>query len=129
MASSLGKMPTTSVRRLISPLSRSMGIVGVQLGAVFLGEGHVCQHVMLSLIHDVGELGRLGADLIGNGVPLGAGRLRRLLGEGGGDEGTGDPAAALACMGKNITHEVHPAPLPGSAQYLGYRGPDAFMGV
>src|SRR5258708_29928915 len=27
MASSLGKMPTTSVRRLISPLSRSSGLV------------------------------------------------------------------------------------------------------
>ena len=27
MASSLGKMPTTSVRRLISPFSRSIGLV------------------------------------------------------------------------------------------------------
>jgi hypothetical protein len=31
MASSLGKMPTTSVRRLISPLSRSIGLVECSL--------------------------------------------------------------------------------------------------
>jgi hypothetical protein len=34
MASSLGKMPTTSVRRLISPLRRSIGLV---TGMRFLG--------------------------------------------------------------------------------------------
>ena len=31
MASSLGKMPTTSVRRLISPLRRSIGLVECSL--------------------------------------------------------------------------------------------------
>ncbi len=38
MASSLGKMPTTSVRRLISPLSRSIGFV---LNAELWGEAQV----------------------------------------------------------------------------------------
>ena len=34
MASSLGKMPAASVRRLISPLSRSIGLIsGMRLGA------------------------------------------------------------------------------------------------
>jgi hypothetical protein len=46
MASSLGKMPTTSVRRLISPLTRSIGLVLCSLvrcaGGVYGGEklGH-----------------------------------------------------------------------------------------
>jgi hypothetical protein len=46
MAGSFGKMPTTSVRRLISRMGRSMGLVGVQLGAVLQG----------------GELGDLGSE-------------------------------------------------------------------
>ena len=41
MASSLGKMPTTLVRRLILPWSRSSWLVGVQLGPVLAGEAHV----------------------------------------------------------------------------------------
>ena len=52
MASSLGKMPTTSVRRLISPLRRSMRVGRVQLGAVLAREGHVGEHVLLGLVHD-----------------------------------------------------------------------------
>ena len=66
MASSLGKMPTTSVRRLISPLRRSSGLVRVQLGAVLRREGHVGQHVGLGLVHEGGELGHLGPELVGD---------------------------------------------------------------
>ena len=38
MASSFGKMPTTLVRRLISPLGRSMGLVELILPQCFWGE-------------------------------------------------------------------------------------------
>ena len=39
MASSLGKMPTTSVRRLISPISRSMGLLECSLARCCGGPG------------------------------------------------------------------------------------------
>ncbi len=39
---------------------------------------------------------------------LGACGFRRLLGEGGGDEGGDDTAAALAGMRENVAHEVDP---------------------
>ena len=52
MASSLGKMPTTSVRRLISPLSRSRRLVEWILGQCSAGKAHVGQHVGLGLVHE-----------------------------------------------------------------------------
>jgi hypothetical protein len=59
------------------------------------GEAHVGQHVVLDLVHEGGELGHLGAELVGDLAPLGAGGLGVLLGKRGCDEG-GDDAAALA---------------------------------
>src|SRR6188768_4386146 len=49
MAASLGKMPTTSVRRLISPLTRSRGLVtgmssSVPMSGHGLGHGVWCDH-------------------------------------------------------------------------------------
>jgi hypothetical protein len=85
----------------------------VQLGAMLLG--HVGQHVGLGIIHDGGEFRHLGADLIGDGAPLGAGGFRGFLSEGGGDEGRDDAAARLSGMGQNIAHEVNAAPLPEPA--------------
>jgi hypothetical protein len=101
----------------------------VQLDAMLPGESHVGQHVGLGLVHDGGELGHLGADLVGDGAPLAAGSLGSLLREGSGDEGAGDPPPALAGMGQDIAHEVHAAALPGGAQHLGDGGLDALMGV
>ena len=77
MASSLGKMPTTSVRRLISPLSRSSGLVECSLAPMLLREGHVGQHVGLGLIHEGGELRQLGAQLIGDRCAIACWRPRR----------------------------------------------------
>src|SRR5690606_38917359 len=75
------------------------------------------------------SLGHTRSDLVGDGAPLSAGGLRRLLGEGRGNEGAGNPAAALAGMGQNIAHEVNPAALPSGAQDLGDSRLDAFMGI
>ena len=107
MAASFGKMPTTLVRRLISPLRRSIGLVECSRRAVFLGEGHVGQHVGLGLVHEVGQLGRLGAELIGHLAPLGRGGLGVLLGKGGGDEGRHHAPAGLTGMGQEVAHEVY----------------------
>ena len=96
MAASLGKMPTTSVRRLISPLSRSSGLVECSLVAVGGREGHVGQDVGLGLVEEAGELGQLGPQLIGDPAPLGLGGVGVVLGEGGADEGR-DHAAGRSC--------------------------------
>lgn len=47
-------------------------------------------------------------DLVGDGAPLGACCLRRLLAKGRCDEGGDGPAAALAGMRQNVSHEVDP---------------------
>ena len=54
-----------------------------------------------------GELGQLGAELIGDLAPLVAGGLGIVLGKGGGDEGGDDAPAALAGMGQRVAHEVN----------------------
>ena len=92
MASSLGKMPTTSVRRLISPLSRS-------ILAMLLREGHVGEDVGLGLIHDRRELGHFRPDLVGNGPPLSARCLGCLLGASGADKSITKVASANSHTG------------------------------
>ena len=101
MASALGKMPTTSVRRLISPLSRSSGLAlwifgrwsPLSRGQAF-GKAHEGENIGFGLIHQDGELCHLGSELIGHLRPLAAGHFSVFLGKGGGDEGSDDPPAA-----------------------------------
>ncbi len=71
----------------------------------------------------------LGAELVGDLPPLGPGGLGIVLGEGGGDEGRDDAAAALAGMGQHVAHEVNAAALPGGVQDLGDGRLDALMGI
>jgi hypothetical protein len=53
----VGKDADDSVRRLISPLSRPMGL---QLGTMLRREGHVNEHVGLSLVQKGGEVAETG---------------------------------------------------------------------
>ena len=108
IAASLGKMPTTSVRRLISPLRRSSGLVEWILARCSLGKRHVGEDVLLGLVQERRELRQLGPDLVGDLAPLGLGGVGMVLGEGGGDEGRDDAPAAPAGMGERVAHEVHP---------------------
>lgn len=57
----------------------------MRLGALFLEDGPLGQHVVLGLVQGGGELRRLSPDLVGHGVPVGPGGLGSVLGEG--DEG------------------------------------------
>ncbi len=69
MASALGKMPTPSVRRLISPLRR------------LRWEGHVGQHIGLGLVQEAGKLWQLRAELVGDLARLRACGLGISLGQ------------------------------------------------
>lgn len=90
-----------------------MGVGAVKLGPVLPGKGHIGEHVFFSGVHELGELRHFRPDLVGDIAPLSACGLRRILGEGRGDEGGDHSSAALSGMGQRVSHEVNPAPLPG----------------
>jgi len=85
--------------------------------------------VGFGLVQDGGELGHLGADLIGDSAPLAAGRFGRLLCEGGGDQGTGHSPPVLASISRHIAHEVNSAALSRGAEDLGDSGLDGLVGI
>ena len=117
MAASLGKMPTTLVRRLTSAMEPFDRVCGVQFLAVLLGESHVGEDVVLGFVHENCQLGHLGPELVGDLTPLGLRAVGVLLGEGG------DDAPALAAgMGQQVAGEVHAASLPGGAEDPGRGG-------
>ncbi len=65
IASSFGKMPTTSVRPLdlaVEAFRRSSGLMeyGVDLRPMIFGEGHEGEHVGLCFVHDPGEFPSFG---------------------------------------------------------------------
>ena len=101
----------------------------VQLGTMCGREAHVGQHIGLRLVEEGGELGQLGAQLVGDAAPLGPRRFGIVLRERCGDEGRYDAPAPLAGMRHGIAHEMHAAALPGGIQDLADRGLDALMGV
>ena len=64
-------LATTSKNTLVHLIRR------MQLGAVRGGEAHVSQHVMLGLVHQGGEPGRLGPELVGDPGATGPWRCLR----------------------------------------------------
>src|SRR3954447_25737284 len=105
-ASSLGKMPTTSVRRLISPFKRSIGF-----------------------IHQLGQLLDPRAQLVGDLSPLAAGGFGIVLGKGSADKDRDDAPALLAGMSQDIAHEVNAAALPSRIQDLSDGGLEPLMRI
>ncbi len=87
MDASLGKIPTTSVRRLISPFRRSIGFVLCSFVRCCGGKGHVGEDVLLGAVHEGRELRQLRAHLVRHQPPLGFGRGVVWLSEGGSDKG------------------------------------------
>ena len=57
MAASLGKIPTTLVRRLTSAWSRSIGFVECNFWRCSLGKAHVGEDVVLGFVHENCQLG------------------------------------------------------------------------
>lgn len=129
MASSLGKMPTTSVRRFDLAVEALDRIRAVKLCPMLFREGHVGENVRLGIIEDGGELRHLRPDLVGDGAPLSTCDLERLLREGGGDEGGDHAPAALAGMGQHVPHEVDAIALPCRRQNPGGGALEALVGI
>lgn len=70
MAASFGKIPTTSVLRLILPLRCSSELVLCSFGAMLRREGHIGDHASLGRVHQNGELGHRRPELISDPAPL-----------------------------------------------------------
>src|SRR5262249_2734277 len=93
-------------------------IGAVDLGSVILVEAHKGKNIGFGLVHQRGQFGDFGSELIGHLAPLQAGHVGVLLGKGGGDKGGNDTSALLAGMRQDIAHEVHPAALPEACSTL-----------
>ncbi len=115
MASLLGKMPTTSVRRLISRFNRPDRVRRVQRGPG-LGKGHVGEHLLLGAVHDCCKLRHFRPDLVVRRANdsldhsrfrltialLSACRFWRVLGKRRGNEGGHDAPSALSGWAKAL---------------------------
>ena len=93
------------------------------------GKGHEGEDVDLGLVEEGGELGQLGAQLVGDVAPLFSGGIGRGLREGGGDEGRDNAAAVLAGVRQRVAHEVDAAALPASSENLGDGGLQPLVSV
>lgn len=110
-----GKMLTTSVRRSISPFSRST-VWSSEPSSSALSEGHVGQDVFLGLVHDRRECGRAGAHLVGEVAPLRRPDVR--LGERSVDECRDHTTPLLASVGHRVSNKVEPAALQAGVEVL-----------
>ena len=106
-------MPTTVLRRLISLLTRSSGLVDHTRWI-----GHVREHVGLGLIHRLGDLGELPPVLIGQSAPLRLCLGVVLLGEVGEHHCRDHALVALGHIGEDAAQEVRPAALPARVEHL-----------
>ena len=98
------------------------GVAGVEFGALLLREVHRGRDVVLGGIHEGGELGHPGPELVGNLAPLGGRALGILPGESGDDAPT-----LLAGMGQKVTHELYAASSPGGAEDPGHGGHETLV--
>ena len=129
MAASLGNMPTTLVRRLISLLTRSRGLVEWICLQWSLGEYHEGEHILFGVAHHGGEFWEPSDQGVYDLAPLGDGGLMILLHEGSADGGGDHEALSLADMGQGVPHEVNPAALPGCAEHLGGGCLETLVGI
>ena len=113
MEASLGKMPTTLVRRLISPLTRSRGLVDQSLVQCAWGKAREGEQVARRVGELGGDVGELGAQGGGDLAELGPDVGGVGLGEDRPDGGRHHLGLGPGHLGQDVAHEVDPAPLPG----------------
>ena len=149
MALSFGKMPTTSVRRLISRFPRSSGFVeaiwvqcsrgssrrSARRAANCPGdslrqeraEPHVGQHVVARGVHEGAELVLLFAECIGDGVPLGFRVGLAFLGEDRLEHRRHGRALLGRGMRQGVAHPVNPTALMGCVEDPARRRPQPLV--
>ena len=111
----VGKMPTTSVRRLISPFSLER-VDRMQLGSMGYRKGHVGQDIGLAVVHEGRRFGKRGsADR--RPCATGFGGLGIVLGEGRGNEGGHDPPAVPRSPASSAP-SCSSNPTSGRARYM-----------
>jgi hypothetical protein len=129
IAASLGKMPTTLVRRLmgsfaertsqseIDPLQR---VGAPDLAPVHLRELEERQHIITGGLHDRHGGGELFAQHRGDPLPVGPHLIGRLDHEHRFHRRRHHVLGSLGHVAQQVAQEAHPAPLPGSgaAQWL-----------
>ena len=112
-AASLGKMPTTRLRRLISLLRRSSGLVRPDLAPVRPGEGAEGQHLLFGPRHERGGLGEALGECLAtwsHWAEISSGLTWAKIGA----EGRGHHLlVALGDVGQQVAGEVDPAALVG----------------
>src|SRR5215470_15682251 len=119
----LGKMPTTSVRRLSSRLSRSSGLLDQSLRQWASGKSAKAVRSALAWSEHRRDGRVLGLQEAGDDVDLGAHELGGGLGEDGADGGGDHLPGVFGDPGGDVALEVDAAALPGGAgQDLGDGG-------
>ena len=108
-------MPTTSVRRFSSRLSRSIGLFDQIFDQCAAGNAGVGEHVVLHRLEPLGDRRRVGGELVDDGAQLGAGGVGVGLGEHGADQRGDHRPLAVVGGGEQVAHRVDAAALPGGA--------------
>jgi hypothetical protein len=133
IAASLGKMPTTSARRLTSLLSRSNGLVLCNLLRCCSGEIEIGQHLGLAVVDEGGELwpfrAQLVSDMPQHGARLGPIWLQKGLAKGLAKRRGNHALLGLGDISESIAHPVHPAALPAGAEHPANRRFEPLMGI
>src|SRR5262245_56189504 len=119
-ARALGKMPTTSVRRLTLLVQAFLRVVGPDLAPVVLWKRQIGQHLVLGLIQELGDTWEASTQLVGDAAPLftsgGGIRVDEHRADGGGDH----LLRPFGYQAEGVSHEMGPTALPaGSLEYGG----------
>jgi hypothetical protein len=107
-AAGLGKTPTTSVRRLISLLTRSRPLVPQIFFQCSAGKVRERGELVTGVAQHGLDLGELAAEHPGDGVELGADAGRARLGEDGAHGGGDHVGVALGHGGGQVAGEMKP---------------------
>jgi hypothetical protein len=101
----------------------------MQLGAVLAWKAHIGQNIVLALVHEVGQLGPTGAELLGDMTPSFACMFAFRLVESLPDRGSNDRVLAARDVGKGVAHPVNAAALPSGLEHAVDGRPEATVCV
>ena len=129
MLASLGKIPTTSARRLTSLFNLSNGFVECNFVAVLGRQARVGQHIVFTLVHQGSEFGPAPAQLIGDMAPSLVRGIRvgsqESLADRRGDHGVLD----LGDIRQGVSDPMNSTALPARTKHARNGMPQALVGI